>query len=338
MSKLELKVAREEDAELWDRLVESSPHGTIFHTWKWLKIVEKHTNSRLYPLIGYKGTVPVGIFPIFFKKKGLKMIFSPPPGSAIPHLGPTIMNYNALKQSKRESIYKDFQRSVEDFISKLKPHYISVSLTPFMDPRPFIWSGYRLNANFDYYLILTREEEVWKNFDLNLRQHIKRAEKKGIKIEEGSKEDLEFIYDSLLRRYREQKRTVTVPKDYLMELYDAFYPENLKVFIARYEGKNVGGIVALIFKDKIVFWIGAAKPEMKKVSPNDLAQWEAIRWGCSHGLRVYEEIGAGTERLVGFKNKYNPELSIRFTAVKSSLLSSIFEKIYPKLKSFGFHI
>ena len=77
---------------------------------------------------------------------------------------------------------------------------------------------------------------------------------------------------------------------------------------------------------------------MKKVSPNDLAQWEAIRWACSHGLKVYEEIGAGTERLVDFKNKYNPELSIRFTAVKSSLLSTILEKIYLKLKSFGFHI
>ena len=335
---IELRVIGEEEAGEWDELVNKSPQGSIFHTWRWLKIVEKHTNSKLYPLIGMKGNTPIGIFPLFFKKKGLKMVFSPPPGSAIPYLGPAIVNYNALKQSKRESIYKGFQRSVDEFISKLKPHYISVSLTPFMDPRPFVWSGYRLNANFDYYLILTGEDEVWKNFDLNLRQHIKKAEKKGIKIEEGSKEDLEFIYNSLLRRYREQKRTVTVPKDYLMELYDAFYPENLKVFIARYEGENVGGIVALIFKDKIVFWIGAAKPEMKKVSPNDLAQWEAIRWACSHGLRVYEEIGAGTERLVEFKNKYNPELSIRFTAVKSSLLSTILEKIYPKLKSFGFHI
>ena len=106
---IEIRVILEEEAGEWDDLVNKSPQGSIFHTWRWLKIVEKHTNSKLYPLIGMKGNTPIGIFPIFFKKKSLNMVFSPPPGSAIPYLGPAIVNYNALKQSKRESIYKGFQ-------------------------------------------------------------------------------------------------------------------------------------------------------------------------------------------------------------------------------------
>ena len=32
---VELNIVSEKDAEEWDRLVDSSPHGTIFHTWKW---------------------------------------------------------------------------------------------------------------------------------------------------------------------------------------------------------------------------------------------------------------------------------------------------------------
>jgi len=73
---VELKIAKNEDSEAWNNIVENSPQGTIFHTWKWLKIVEKHTNSKLYPIIGYKGTEPVGVYPLFFvKKKGIRLVF-----------------------------------------------------------------------------------------------------------------------------------------------------------------------------------------------------------------------------------------------------------------------
>ena len=336
---IELKIADKKDAEEWDKLVDSSQHGTIFHTWKWLKIAEKHTNSKLYPIVGYKGAEPVGVYPVFHKKKFLiKMVFSPPSGTAIPYLGPVIANYASFKQSKRASTYKDFNRAVDEFVfSKLKPHYTSISLTPSLDPRPFLWTDYKIDVIFDYHLDLTKgEEKIWQDFDINLRGHIKKAIKGGIKVENGTKEDIEDIYYSLVRRYREQNKIVTVPKEYLLDLYDAFYPNNLKVFMAKYEGKNVGGIVAIVYKDKVSFWIGAAKPEIKKLSPNDLAQWEAIKWACDKGLKIYEEIGAGTERLAEFKAKYNPELSIRFSAVKSSFVSSLLEKCYKKVKHMGF--
>lgn len=71
--RMELKVAKDEEAEEWDKLVESSPHGTI-STWRWLKIAERYTNSKLYPLIGYRGTEPIGIYLLFLvKKKGVRL-------------------------------------------------------------------------------------------------------------------------------------------------------------------------------------------------------------------------------------------------------------------------
>jgi hypothetical protein len=46
---IELRVAEKNEGKSWDRMVEASTYGTIFHTWKWLKIIEKHTKSKLYP-------------------------------------------------------------------------------------------------------------------------------------------------------------------------------------------------------------------------------------------------------------------------------------------------
>ncbi len=194
MSKVELKVAKEDD-ELWDRLVESSPHGTIFHRWKWLKIAEKHTNSKLYPLIGYKGAEPVGVIPLFYQKKPfLKMVFSPPPHTAIPYLGPALVDYNKLKQTKKETNFVEFQRQVDEFITEeLKANYTYISLPPvLLDPRPFQWTSYEVEPAYGYIMDLSNGVDyIWhKNCDRKLRQNIERVRRRVIYVEEGYREEL----------------------------------------------------------------------------------------------------------------------------------------------------
>ena len=88
---IEIRMASNADAEEWDRIISESPHGTLFHHWNWLKITEKHTRSTLYPLMGIEKGVPIGVFPLFFQKKGpARMVFSPPPHAAMFYLGPAM--------------------------------------------------------------------------------------------------------------------------------------------------------------------------------------------------------------------------------------------------------
>ena len=102
---IEIRIANNDDAEEWDTIYCQSPHGTIFHQWNWLKITEKHTQTKLYPLIGMKGEIPVGIFPLFFQKKGpIPMVFSPPPHAVLFYLGPVLVGYETIKQEKKEII------------------------------------------------------------------------------------------------------------------------------------------------------------------------------------------------------------------------------------------
>ncbi len=328
----ELKVIDDRDAELWDKIVESSSHGTIFHTWKYLKIVEKHTGAKLYPLMGVKESTVIGIFPIFYQKNyGIKMVMSPPPKTSIPYLGPIIVDYDKFKQSKRESIYTNFIKVVDDFVSSnLKPNYTYFALIPSLDPRPFIWAHYETHAYFDYNIDLSKgEESVWQSMDKAARDHIKKANKEGMQFSFGSKEELKYVYDSLVSRYEEQNRYENMPGDYLFDIYDNFYPQNLRIFIAKFGEETVGGIVGLLFKGNIYFWIGAAKSELKNASPNDLIHWEAMKWACNNGFKIYEETGANQERLCRFKSKYNPELTTRFAATKySSFLIVLAEKGY----------
>ncbi len=54
-----------DNEDLWDRLVEESPYGMLFHRWKFLQILEKYSGFRLYPFGVFRGDEPVCLFPCF---------------------------------------------------------------------------------------------------------------------------------------------------------------------------------------------------------------------------------------------------------------------------------
>lgn len=330
---VEIKICNESDIEKWNDVVFSSPHGTLFHTWKWLKIVEKHTHSILYPLMAYKGTTLIGIYPVFLEKKGfVKLAFSPPPKAYLLYLGPVIPGYEDFKQDRKESIFMQLQDGVDRFLfSELKSKYVRIRTSPGLyDSRPLRWAGYQIEPLYTYRINLAKgADHVWEQFDRKLRVDINKAVREGVRVEEGNKEDLEFILGSLSRRFKEQGSRTSDYSKYLSELYDEFHPGNMKIFIAKYMGEKVGGMISLFYKDVMYLWVGVPKTDLKGISPNDLAQWEAIKWACDNGFKYYEEMDAGDDpRLRYFKSKYNPELFIWYTAVKhSSYVYKIIENL-----------
>ena len=337
---VEIEIAKKEDRKRWNQLISESIYNSIFHIWEWLEIAEKYTKSRLYPIVSYRGEEPIGVFPIFYKKKfGLKMTFSPPPSTAMGFLGPIILNYEKIKEDKRLYYLSEFQKKVDNFIfSDLDSSYALFFLHPILkDCRSFKWTNYRIEPVFHYMLDLTPGPGfLWQQFKKELRENVKKSKKKGVYFEEGEKEDLLLIYESLVERYKEQNKIVQISKNYLLDLYNLFYPKNLRIFVAKKNGEFLTGIIALCFKDTIYFWIGGTKAGLKSLYPNDLLHWEAIKWACEHGYKYYVEFGAGTERLARFKSKFNPNLIVCFSARKYStffvrLLESLYGKVRIKL-------
>lgn len=321
-----------ENEKEWETLLEKAPHATIFHSWKFLKIIEKHTKSTLYPLIGLEGTTPVGLYPLFYQKKFiLNMVFSPPPHCAVPYLGPVIIDYNVLKQSKREADLIEFQRAVDEFAhKKLKANYILISTPPgLLDSRFLKWNNYQVEPVYNYVIDLrVGIDTIWGQLKKKLRQNINKEKNSQVEIVEGSREDLELVYGLLMDRYDEQARVFNVEGDYLMDVYKAFTPDNIKVLVARYQGKDICGVIDLYYKGKVSSWVGNTKPKTGEVDTIDILQWNAIKIAANSGCTHYEEIGANTERLCKYKSKFNPEPSIHFMAKKTDYKSNAFEKTY----------
>lgn len=332
---MKVKVCRVdgEMTEEWNRIANESPHGTIFHTWDWLTIAGKHSGFTLHPLIGYVNNEPVALLPLFHRKKfGLNLVFSPPPHTALLYLGPAFL-FDDMQQSKREHIYSSFLDGVNDYIKReLNAHYVQVFLPPKLyDPRPFTWSGYTVKPEYNYVTDLSPGADyLIQSLPKKKRQDINRAYKRGIRVEMGGKKELEAIYNLMVDRYREQGRSVLVPKEYLFDIYD-IYHNQIKVFVTKYEGEIATGLIDVLYKNSLHSWIGNPKPLIEiSPSPNDLLLWEEIQYCCEHGFSSYVTMGAaGNERLhTYYSSKFNPDLEIRFSAKKCSSIIGCIEATY----------
>ncbi len=267
------------------------------------------------------------------KKMQIRMVFSPPPQTALFYLGPIMIDSEKQNQHKREITFEKFQKSLDSYlINDLKANYISISLPPGLsDPRPFSWGGYTVEPAYDYIRNINYGIDYeWQNIPRKVRQNIYRAKSRGISVTQGDKRDLESIITLMKRRYETSNRQVTVPTEYLFDLYD-YYSNNIKIFSAWFNGEIISGVVSIIYKNCLYSWIGNPKTNSPVLpSPNDMLIWEEIKFCCMHGMNHYITLSAaGNERLhTYYSSKMNADLQIRFTVKRHSFTAGIMERLY----------
>ncbi|MFC2154050.1 lipid II:glycine glycyltransferase FemX [Candidatus Altiarchaeota archaeon] len=346
---LRLEVIDESKKEFWNQLVQNCSHGTVFHTWDWIHIINKHTwtsllgwkvKSKLYPVIIYSGDQAIGLCPLFkYNFPFFTITLSPPSRTETPYLGPLIKDFDTLTQYKREQLYEKFFEMLERFMDKdLKADYSFFRMSPNLaDGRPLMWSDYHVSPLYTYDIDLSPSlEEIRAGFKKSLRKNISKMEKELV-VEDGGREELLLIYEAVIKRFEEQDVNTRFLKEFLLDVFDRFYPDNLKITVARKDGNFVGGVISTVFRDRVEAWIGTAKPNMPGVYPSDLLHWKLIEWAKENDYKTYEIVWANTQRLNQFKSKYNPSLTIYLNAYKyrnlrTRLLMAFYYRILKKLK------
>jgi len=336
MSDTEVKVADEKDLEVWDKIVDSSEMGTIFHKLDWLRATEKHTNTKLYPLIGYEGREVVSLFPIFYKKKALiKMSFSPPPKCAIPFMGP-VFKYLSSRQTSVEKLHNSIINKTMCFLNNdLGSDYILIKTqNSLLDIRPFIWEALEARPNYTYMVPIEKSvESLLESLSNEMRIHIRKAEKnKQLEVREGDISDFKTLIRMTAGRYQEQGKSFGPSYKYLMTLYESF-PDNIDVIGLILDDQIVGGLILLKYRDVVAHWLAGITPEKKVRGANELLHWWVIKKYKEKGYKYYELMGANTKHLCSFKAKFNPNVNIYFRLTKKNHKSRIAESLYNRFKS-----
>ncbi len=323
------------DPDEWNRYVERSPQGTVFHRAECLSVLTEHADGRAHLLGGYKGQEPVGIFPVTtLSKARITTAFSPPPGFLIPYLGPALLCGDGLKRRKAEKRHHRFVAGCLDWIEdQYAPKYTHVrTACGYGDVRPMAWHGFDVTPQHTYAVDLGDDEEaLLMRFSGDARSNVRNTDDADYEIELGGREAIERIVAQLDRRYDEQDESYLLDAAFVTDLYDRLGEEHVKPYVCRVEGEFVRGMIALADEKRVYRWQGGAK-STGGLPVNDLLDWQIMREAMAAARREYDLVGADTERLNGYKAKFDPELRTYYSTERGSRPMRMVAGLYKQLR------
>jgi hypothetical protein len=315
-----------ENREVWDTFVQNSPSGDIFHLWDFLKIMEKHSQYRLFTYGIFKSDTLIALAPMFYKRSfGLDFLFSPPPKTAVPNLGVIFdHSHETANQKKKEHILRLASEELIEKINSFSPNMVYISSHPdHTDMREFIWRGFDLKPRYSYFLDLNPDlDSIFRGFTRQRRQSIKKAEDNGLDVRSDGNPSA--LFEDIEQRYGEQGLAVPlINKDYLMELCSAF-PQYLQLYTVEKDGHREGSILATRFKD-VKLWVGSGSG---KSYGNELLIWRIIQDAKQDHFASCEFVGGNTRNICRFKNQFNPSLKVYYEITSGDFLGNLSKMLY----------
>lgn len=323
-----------DDSSIWDDFVDRSPYGTLFHKWGFLKTIEKHTGYTLLPYGMYSDDKLICIFPAFLRANyGLNVVLSPPPRTGVPYMGFALgSDHDELTQNGKEVRLREIVKLITEKLEEISPAYVSFQLTPFLDDiREFKWNDYSVDPLFTYYLPTDALlDDIFSGFSRSTRNLLNKIRKNKFNMEMKESNDIALFSDMLSKRYEEQGiRFPITNMDYLTDLL-RLYPDNIKLYYVYDENGNIiGSSIVIIFKDKVISWLGTPKPDVD-LPVNELLFWELVKIAKETG-RMFEIGGADTQRLCSFKSRFNPSLETNYRVFRRRNIGVVAEWVYLNL-------
>jgi hypothetical protein len=301
-----------EDKKRWDQFVETSPQGSLFHRWDFLKTVERHSQYHFLPYGVYSGDKLRCIFPFFIWRErfGLTHMLSPPPlHTQIPYLGPAFdPSVQALKASAKEKILNQVTDELCREIDSIAPNFVSIATVPnFIDVRFFIWKNYREHLRFTYAIDLERSlDEIWASFTKRCRRGINHLSAHSPEVQQT--DDVSPLLDIWRPRFSELGIKVPLLSDsYLKELV-ATFPQDITVYNLTIDGRLATASACCVMqKERYFAWIGGVGAREGNLSVTDYLLWEIVKRAKSEGFKKLD-LGEADERLLPYKAKFDPVL------------------------------
>lgn len=131
------------------------------------------------------------------------------------------------------------------------------------------------------------ETELLIGMKPKTRYNINLAQRKGVLVREGGKQDLLTIYKLFLETAGRNKFRLH-PQNYYWQMYETLAPKHLKVLVAEYQGKPLAAMILALFGDVATYLHGGSAGIMKEAMAPYLLHWEAIRLSKQAGMTSYD--------------------------------------------------
>ena len=160
-----------------------------------------------------------------------------------------------------------------------------------------------VQPRYVYQLALTGRtaEEIFAGFNQLWRRNVRKAEKSGVEVVEGTREDLALFHPVYVET---GERDGFTPRglSYFQRMWDAMNaedPKRLRLYLARHEGEVVAATTLVTVGDHAWYSYGASTTASRNVRPSNAVQWRMITDSLDGGCAVYDLRGISDNLTAG---------------------------------------
>jgi hypothetical protein len=328
----EIDLKAPEAARAWDAFVDQSPQRMCFYRTAWIGGLNRHLGQNNVVIGAYKGEELIGGIALSqYGKLGVRGVRRP---FATPYCN-SIFHRSLDKEEVRGT--------TRELLRFLRSRYHIVSIThSFLPVRQTGLScaaddsaehAGTIRKKWTLVLKLNDLEEVWKRFDSELRNRIRKAQKEGITVAQArATDDFYRLYEAM---FRAQGKRVPFGQEQLWELCEELRSEEVgRVYEARDAEGRLHAAALITFDARMGFYtLSAAAPELRRSGANSLLLWGIFR-DLSSPIRSFDMVGANLRSITRFKERFGGEL-VEYPehTYYSSVLVRLAERSYDKLRS-----
>ena len=153
-------------------------------------------------------------------------------------------------------------------------------------------------------------DELFASFKRNTRNHIRKAEKMGVKVHEINKDELDK-FKQITESTSKRRDFVDHPIEYYKKMYDLFEPRGEAKFVLAdvdIDGTNVplSAAMFMLYGDEVVYlFSGSDEKYMRDYNAQYLIQWQMIKYSAEKKFKRYNFYG-----IQGLPNPESPDYGI----------------------------
>lgn len=149
------------------------------------------------------------------------------------------------------------------------------------------------------------------NCHKSTRRNILRAEREGLRYEDGRSRSLLDIFFRLYVLTRRRHQAPPQPKKWFANLIDCF-GEDLKIRVAYRDGRALAAILTLRYKDTVTYKYGSSDQRFNKLGGTHFLMWRTILEAKKEGLQTLDlgRSECGNKGLLTFKDRFGSQRSM----------------------------
>ncbi|MCD4651096.1 MAG: aminoacyltransferase [Candidatus Cloacimonetes bacterium] len=273
---------------VWGEFEQQFSLRNIFHSLEMNRIFQR-SGYRVFPVIAYDNDkICAAAFGVLVKvKSAVSMRFLN-----------RILLYGAPLFSNNETGKKGLSLVLENLRKLGKKHALFVEIRnhePLLSEiSPESFRNWEYFPYQNYIVDLSKgKESIWECISKYARNHVRKAEKKGVVIRELTEQEFLKAVNMMEKLYN-NKNIPFIGQNIFHQAWKVFKPSGKIYAIGAFlEEKMIGARFSLPYAETLFDWYAASDRAFSKYYPNEALAWATIAHGCDLELSLFD-FGGGS--------------------------------------------